>query len=84
MATTKRPTSKAKAPTRTTAAKGPQRFKIGTSDPAAKKAISAAIDRALKAQQLPPGTRFPIFCGIFLNPITKEFEIINQIEDIQG
>ena len=72
-----------KTPTKTTAAKAPQRFKISANDAAATKAINAAIKRALEVQQLPPRIRYPIFVGIWLNPITKELEIINQVEDIQ-
>lgn len=72
MATTKQP-----------AVKAPQRFKLSANEAAAKKAIDGAIKRALEVKQLPPRIRYPIFVGIWLNPITKELEIINQVEDIQ-
>lgn len=79
MATSKKPS----APSKTTAAKGPQRFKLSANDASARKAIDSAVQRALEVQQLPSRIRYPIFVGFWLNPITKELEIINQVEDIQ-
>jgi len=46
----------------------------------ATKTIQAAVDRAIKARQLTPKIRGPIFVGIWYNPITKKFEVVNQFE----
>ena len=49
----------------------------------AAKAVKPAVDRAVKARQLSPRIRGPIFCGIWYNPITKKTELINQFDEQQ-
>jgi hypothetical protein len=46
----------------------------------AAKAVKTAVDRAVKARQVSPKIRGPIFCGIWYNPITKKAEIVNQFD----
>ena len=42
--------------------------------------IQQAVERALKAKQLQPKIKGPIFVGIIYNPLTKKFEAVNQFE----
>ena len=44
------------------------------------KAVQDAVARALKAKEVQPKIRGPIFVGIIYNPISKQFEAINQFE----
>lgn len=46
----------------------------------ATKVLQAAVKRATTTRQLPPKLRGPIFVGIWYNPISKQFEIVNQFE----
>lgn len=42
--------------------------------------LQAAVRRATDTKRLPPRLRGPIFVGIWYNPISKQFEIVNQFE----
>jgi hypothetical protein len=44
------------------------------------KTVQQAVQRALQARQIQPKIRGPIFVGIWYNPVTKQFEAINQFE----
>jgi hypothetical protein len=46
----------------------------------ASKAIKQAVSRAVNARQFSPKIKGPIFVGIWFNPATKEFEVVNQFE----
>jgi hypothetical protein len=46
----------------------------------ATKTIQQAVERALKARELQPKIKGPIFVGIIYNPISKKFEAVNQFE----
>ena len=46
----------------------------------ASKTIQQSVERALKARELQPKIKGPIFVGIIYNPITKQFQAVNQFE----